>query len=132
MPEQYTLDQLRKLTSFADVNHDGTIEFEEFSSRLVVLDKAQQTQEDGYLHSHNLAAFVWKNKAPLRTVYRLLDPGTGMISIENLKTGLNQLNHLVVDPLSSDELQMLLDSVQSESGEVDYNAFLDGFNVQHV
>ena len=53
-----------------------------------------------------------------------------MISIENLKTGLNQLNHLVVEPLSCEELQMLLDSVHSDTGEVDYNAFLDGFSVQ--
>ena len=66
MPEKYTLDQLRKLTSYADVNHDGTIEFDEFKSRLVVLDKAQQGQEGDYLHSHNLAAFVWKNKVIIR------------------------------------------------------------------
>ena len=46
-------------------------------------------------------------------------------------SGLTQLNHLVVSPLTADELQMLLDGIESESEEmVDYNAFLDGFGVQ--
>eukprot|EP00656_Telonema_subtile_P006326 TRINITY_DN12908_c0_g1_i1.p1 TRINITY_DN12908_c0_g1~~TRINITY_DN12908_c0_g1_i1.p1 ORF type:complete len:880 (+),score=222.35 TRINITY_DN12908_c0_g1_i1:84-2723(+) len=127
MPECYTLDQLRKLCSYADVNHDGSIEFDEFAARLTIRDN--QVSDKNYMHSHNLTNFIWKNKAPLRTVYRLLDCGNGTISLDNLKTGLNQLNHLVADPLSSDELQTLLNSVDNSVQEVDYNAFLDGFGV---
>ena len=85
MPESYTLDQLRKLTSYVDVDHDGFIQFEEFEKSFTLMDKSSSDQN--YMHSQKLVSYIWKNKAPLRTVYRLLDPGNGRVSIENLKTG---------------------------------------------
>ncbi|GMF24491.1 unnamed protein product [Phytophthora lilii] len=126
----------------AAVDSDGghSIDYKEFVTAFSVQDsKEQAALESGDLTWQNsvlqqVSNVFYQHRIHIRNAFRMFDAtNSGVISRDNFRTGIQTFNVVLNSPLSDDQIEELLNYLDSnKDGVISYKEFFDGFRVVDV
>lgn len=126
----------------AAVDRDGghSIDYKEFVTAFSVQDlKEQEALHSGDLTWQNsvlqqVSNVFYQHRIHIRNAFRMFDEtNSGIISRDNFRTGIQTFNVVLNSPLSDDQIEELLNYLDSNhDGVISYKEFFDGFRVVDV
>lgn len=126
---KYSEEDALKLARVVDVNGSGRISWKEFKAKF----SKAPSDPDMLLISvlGSVSDAIHKSKTALRTLFYQMDlDGSGMIDIEELRTGLEALNILLAHPLTDEQIKTLHQHIDKDKdGFISYEEFLDSFSI---